>query len=214
MKKYINVFVATLFLTAFTTAKSEISVGFGLIGGQTEISGTESEGTAADTSTRSKTIKEQFVGGDIFIESINDSGLTFGLSYVPLDIELGSGSRTDNSDNADIASEADTGTRKASADLEDLFTLYTNVPLGTNGYYGLLGVHMTTVSTSETLNESSYGNEDIFGAQVGLGFRAGNFKTEFSYSDFEDINLSSSGGGTNSISADADALTLRISIGF
>tara|TARA_B100000886_G_scaffold311247_1_gene246469 strand:+ start:177 stop:821 length:645 start_codon:yes stop_codon:yes gene_type:complete len=214
MKKYINVFVATLFLTAITTAKSEISIGFGLIGGQTEISGTETEGTAADTSTRSKTIKEQFVGGDIFIESISDSGLTFGLSYVPLDIELGSGSRTDTSTGADVASEADTGTRKASADLEDLFTLYTNVPLGTNGYYGLLGVHMTTVSTSETLNASSYGNEDIFGAQVGLGFRSGNFKTEFSYSDFEDINLSSSGGGTNSIAADADALTLRISIGF
>ena len=215
MKKYINVFVATLFLTAFTTAKSEISVGFGLIGGQTEISGTETEGTAADTSTRTKTIKEQFVGGDIFIESISDSGLTFGLSYVPLDIELGSGSRTDTTAGADIASEADTGTRKASADLENLFTVYTNVPLGTNGYYGLLGVHMTTVTTAETLNASAYGNEDIFGAQVGLGFRQGNFKTEVSYSDFEDISLSSSGGdNSNSITADADALTLRVSVGF
>ena len=215
MKKYISVFVATLFLTAFTTAKSEISVGFGLIGGQTEISGTESEGTAADTSNRSKTIKEVFVGGDIFIESVNDSGLTFGLSYVPLDIELGSGSRTDTSTGADIASEADTGTRTASADLENLFTVYTNVPFGTNGYYGLLGVHMTTVTTAETLNNSTYGNEDIFGAQVGLGFKSGNFKTEVSYSDFEDISLSSGAGdNSNSITADADAMTLRLSYGF
>ena len=213
MKKYINVFVATLFLTAFTTAKSEISVGFGLIGGQTEISGTEAEGSAADTSTRSKTIKEQFVGGDIFIESINDSGLTFGLSYVPLDIELGSGSRTDV--DGDDAAENDDGTRSASADLENLFTVYTNVPFGTNGYYGLLGVHMTTVTTAETLNNSTYGNEDIYGAQVGLGFRSGNFKTEVSYSDFEDISLSSGAGdNSNSITADADALTLRVSIGF
>ena len=42
----------------------------------------------------------------------------------------------------------------------------------------------------------------------------GNVKLELFYSDFEDISLSSSGGGTNSVSADADALTLRLSYGF
>ena len=74
---------------------------------------------------------------------------------------------------------------------------------------------MTTVTTAETLNNSTYGNEDIFGAQVGLGFKSGNFKTEVSYSDFEDISLSSGAGdNSNSITADADAMTLRLSYGF
>ena len=39
-------------------------------------------------------------------------------------------------------------------------------------------------------------------------------KYEIAYSDFEDINLSSSGGNSNSISADADALSFKLSFGF
>ena len=214
MMKKLNIFVVTIMFTFFTSLNAEIQYGFGLIAGQTEISGTETEGTAADTSARSKTIKEIFVVGDIFVESVADDGMTYGISLVPLDIEIGDGSRTDSSAGADIASEADTGTRTASAELSNLITLYANVPMGTNGWYALLGGHFTTVSTSETLNESSYGDEDVFGMQIGLGMRGGNLKYELSYSDFEDISISSTGGGTNSITADADALTFRISYGF
>ena len=213
MKK-LNILVATLMFAFFTSVKAEIQFGFGLIAGQTSVDGTETEGTAADTSTRSASFDEVFVGGDIFVEMVQDGGMTYGLSYVPLDIEIGSGSRTDSSTGADVASEADTGTRTASADLSDLVTVYANVPFGGNGFYGLVGAHMVTVKTSETLNESSYGNEDIFGYQLGFGQRSGNLKLELAYSDFEDIDLSSSGGGTNSISADADAITFRMSYGF
>ena len=78
----------------------------------------------------------------------------------------------------------------------------------------MAGLHYTTVETSETLPNSSYGNEDIFGYQVGLGYKTGKSKLELFYSDFEDINVSASGGGTNSVEADADAITLRYSIGF
>ena len=211
MKK-LNILVATLMFTFFTSVKAEVQFGFGLIAGQTSVDGTETEGTAADTSDRSASFDEVFVGGDIFVEMIQDSGLTYGLSYVPLDIEIGSGSRTDS--DGDDAAENDDGTRTASADLSDLITIYANIPFGGNGFYGLAGYHLVTVSTAETLNESSYGNEDIQGYQLGIGQRSGNFKYEFAYSDFEDISISSTGGGTNSISADADALTLRMSYGF
>ena len=112
------------------------------------------------------------------------------------------------------AGENDTGTRKASADVSDLITLYTNLPMGSNGWYALLGGHLATVTTSETLPNSSYGNEDIYGYQVGFGMRSGNRKIELSYSDFEDINITATGGGTNSVSADADSLQLRLSYGF
>jgi hypothetical protein len=195
--------------------KAEMTYGFSIIGGQTEISGTETEGTAADTSVRSKTIKELIYGGDIYAEYTSGGGVTYGLSLVPLNLEVGDGSRTDTSTGADVASEANTGTRTASAELSNLITAYANIPLGAGGWYGLLGVHMTTVDTSETLPNSKYGNEDIFGGQIGIGQRSGKFKYELSYSDFEDINISSSGGdNSNSVSADADALTFKMSFGF
>lgn len=213
MKK-LNIFVATLMFIAFTSVKAEVQIGLGLIAGQTSISGTETEGTAADTSDRSKSFDEFFVGADIFAEYISAGGISYGVSLVPFDVEVGAGTRTDVNTAADIASEADTGTRTASADISNLITLYTNIPMGSNGWYGLLGYHHTKVTSSENLNESSYGDATIDGYQVGVGMKAGNVKYEISYSDFEDINLSSTGGGTNSISADADAMSFRMSYAF
>ena len=40
--------------------------------------------------------------------------------------------------------------------------------MGSNGWYALLGGHLAQVTTTETLPNSSYGNEDIYGYQVGL----------------------------------------------
>tara|TARA_B100000963_G_C22537256_1_gene630396 strand:- start:585 stop:1220 length:636 start_codon:yes stop_codon:yes gene_type:complete len=211
MKK-INVFLASLTLLFFTNLNAEMKYGFSLIGGITDISGTETEGTAADTSARSKSITEQFIGGDLFIEMADDSGVAYGISWVPLDVELGNGSRTDS--DGDDAAENDDGTRTAKAELTNLLTAYANVPMGTGGWYYLLGVHYTEVKTTETLNESSYGDEKIFGGQIGVGLKSNNLKYELAYSDFEDIDLTATGGGTNSVSADADALTFKISYGF
>ena len=136
--------------------------------------------------------------------------MSVGVSYVPVDVELGSGKRTDTGTNDD-----DTGTRTASADLSDLVTLYGNFPFGDNGAYGLAGMHFVTVSTSETLPNSSYGEEDIYGALIGIGKKSGKAKVELFYSDFEDISISSTGGdNSNKVTADADAITLRVSVGF
>ncbi len=212
MRKLIAIISTSVMMLCMSVSYAEVQFGVALQTGQLSTSGTEKEGTAADTSNRSKSFDEFFVGADIFIEHISDNGLTLGLSYVPLDIEIGSGKRTDV--DGDDPAENDDGTRKASADVSDLITLYTNVPMGTNGWYGLLGAHFTTITTSETLPNSSYGDEDIMGLQVGFGKRDGNAKIELAYSDFEDISISSSGGNTNKVTADADALTLRFSYGF
>ena len=94
MKKILAT-LATLFLLSTYSVKAEIQYGIGFMAGQFETSGTETEGTAADTSDRSITVEEFFVGADIFVELVSDNGMTYGLSYVPLDLELGSGKRTD-----------------------------------------------------------------------------------------------------------------------
>ena len=215
MKKILSSIAGSilLFWTSFAQAEG-FQIGVGFMAGQLNADGTETEGTATDTSDRSESFNELFYGADLFVEIVGDNGFTLGVSYIPVDIEIGSGSRTDTSTGADVASEADTGTRTASADVEDLVTLYTNMPMGSDGWYALLGYHMATVTTSETLPNSSYGNEDINGYQLGLGKRNGNTKIELAYSDFEDINITATGGNTNSVSANADALQLRISYGF
>ena len=212
MIKKINIFVATLVFMFFTSVNAEIKMGFSLIAGQSDISGTETEGTATDTSDRSKDITEQFIGADIFFEKIMDDGTTYGISLVPLDIELGSGKRVDTGAGQDVTSEADKHTAEAKASLQNLFTAYTNIPVG--AFYALLGVHYTTVETDEKLLTSTYDDVDVFGAQVGFGMRSGNLKYELSYSDFEDINISSTSGNINSITADADALLFKVSYGY
>ena len=212
MKKLLSLVCGSFLLTS--AAKAEMTFGVGFMAGQVSSSGTETEGTAADTSTRDKSFDEFFVGADIFAEKELANGVSIGVSYVPVDVELGSGKRTDSSTGADVASEADTGTRTAKAELENLMTLYGNFPFGGNGSYALAGMHYTKVSTTETLPNSSYGDENIYGGLIGIGRKNGNRKIELFYSDFESINLTATGGNTNKVTADADALTLRLSVGF
>ncbi len=215
MKRIISAITGSILLVWSSFAQAEIQFGFGLMTGNLSTDGTETEGTAADTSTRSKSFEEFFYGGDLFIENISDSGLTIGLSYVPLDLDIGEGKRTDSAvATASGGAENDTGDRSASAEVSDLFTLYTNVPMGTDGWYALGGVHFATIETTESLPNSSYGNEDIYGYQIGLGRRVENAKVELSYSDFEDIDITASGGNSNSVSAEADSLQFRVSFGF
>ena len=146
MKKLLSLVCGSFLL--ISAAKAEMTFGIGFMAGQVSTSGTETEGTAADTSVRSKSFDEFFVGADIFAEKELANGVSIGVSYVPVDVELGSGKRTDSSTGADVASEADTGTRSASAYLSDLVTLYGNFPFGSNGAYGLAGMHFTIVTTS------------------------------------------------------------------
>lgn len=212
MKNIIRILFCSVLLVWTTNVKADVQLGVGGILGLVSTDGTETEGTAADTSDRSKSIEEFFAGADLFIEAVGDNGGALGISYIPFEVDLGSGSRTDT--DGDDAAENDDGTRTASAELTDFYTIYANMPMGSNGFYALLGYHFATVETTETLNESSYGNVDIEGYQLGFGKRSDNVKYELAYSDFEDIKITATGGGTNSVSADADALTFRISYGF
>ena len=211
-----NKLLAYLFSLLFIcgVAKADVNYGVSLMFGEVDTSGHELEsGSASDKN--SKSITESFVGGSLFIEANDDNGFAIGLDYVPVGLDIGDGKRTDSSSGADDTSEADTGDRSASAEIKNLFTLYTNVPVGSSGYYGILGLHFTTVSTDESLPNSKYGDEDLFGLQLGLGMRSGNLKYELSYSDFEDISISGSGGNTgNKIEADADAIMIKIAYGF
>ncbi len=210
MKKITALLASGFFFLSFSSANAEYNVGFSLMAGETDTSGHELEnGAAADKNT--KDIQEVFMGGSIFAEFVADNGFTFGIDYVPLDVELGSGKRTD----ASGTTGRDSGTRSASAELSDLITYYINVPFGANGFYGSFGYHTVDVTTNETLPTASYGDATIDGFQYGLGFKSGQLRYELFYSDFDDVSLTATGGkGSHKVEADADALGLKVGFAF
>ena len=214
MKNKILTGLASLMLMfSISTLKADVNVGASVMLGQLDTSGSETEITdlGGATDKNSKTLKETFLGASVFLELVADNGFALGIDYVPVDVDIGDGKRTDT-DGGFSSGEADTGTRTASASLEDLITIYANIPLGGNGVYALAGYHTVDVTTSETLPNSSYGNADLNGYQVGLGKKGDNFKFEFFYSDFDDISLTAAGGsGSHKIEADADAMGLKLS---
>ena len=212
--KFLALIASSMLILSFSSLKADMSVGLSFMAGQADTSGHELEnGAAADKNSTS--VKEYFYGASVFVEAVGDNGFALGLDYVPVDMDIGDGKRTDTSTGADATSEADTGTRSASASLEDLITIYANIPLGDQGVYALAGYHMVTVTTSEGLPNSSYGNDDITGYQIGIGRRADNYKLEFFYSDFDDVSLTATGGkGSHKIEADADAMGFKASVLF
>ena len=213
MKKLLAVFTVLSMLFALPASAAGLNFGFSLMAGQFDTDGSETEKTVTGVTSEktSKSLSEDFYGGSIFAEIEADNGIIIGLDYIPLDIKLGSGSRTDSSSGADVASEADTGDRSAEANVKDLFTIYTHVPVGP--VYAVLGYMDADVTTSESLPTSTYGDASINGWQYGLGVKRDMMRFEIAYSDFDSISLTSS-ANTNKIEADADALNAKLSFAF
>ncbi len=224
MKKIISTLGASFIWMALIAPANSGPVGIGvaLQVGQYETSGTETEKavTGVTSETTNKTLKETFAGASVYAEYRRDNGFALGVDYVPTDISLGSGKRTD-SDAGESTSDDDTGNRSASADIDGLTTIYAHIPVGP--VYVLLGYHSADVTTTETLPTSSYGNVSINGTQIGLGIKSedSRMRAQVSYSDFDDISLTATGNtiagdltGQNKITADADVLAFSVAFGF
>ena len=143
----------------------------------------------------------------IFVEYMGDSGLGFGIDYVPV-AELGEGTGAD--DDAETS-----GANKASAELVSHVAAYLILEAD-NGYYGKLGMAFADVDTTENLaTGDSYGNSSTEGYLVGLGYTtdyAGYFvRGELSYTDYESVEITSTGG--SKVKAEVDSTALTISIG-
>ena len=224
MKKILGLISASLLWAVMIMPANSGQFGLGVTAliGELETDGSETEKTVTGVTseTTTKSLIERFMGGAVYVEYRMDNRFAFGVEYVPVDIGVGSGSRSDTTAGANVAAEADTGDRTASADIENLYTLYLRAPLPmTESAYVKLGYHDADVTTAESLTTTSYGNAALNGIEYGIGFQndSGRARLEFTYSDFDEISLTGTGSGEtnqNSITADADALALRISFGF
>ena len=210
MKNYLKTLLGALTITTFTVSSAYSGMGVSFMYGMVETDGTETERTVSGVTseTNSKSRSENYFGGSIFAET-EYAGLTFGVDFVPLGVKLGDGKRTDTTSDANETTQED-GTVDAEATLEFLTTIYAHYPIG--DWYAGLGYHMTEVKTEDNLHTSNYGDQDINGFQYAIGKNSGNLRYELSYSDFEDISITSSNG--DKVTADADNLMFKLSYVF
>ncbi len=204
----------------FASANAFAGVNIGLSGAFTQLdtSGTETTKSSGEKNSTSK--EEDVIVPSLFIEMQAENGVAIGLDIVPGEAELGSGTGSD--DDAETS-----GANKASAELVSHNTLYVLVPVGSSGIYVKGGVVRASVDTTETLSTgTTYGNEDVDGKMIGLGFQRNNdngifVRAEGTYTDYDDVRFNGSFGGNatgddsvrNVVDADIDAIAYRISLG-
>ena len=213
MKKIISIITSLFFLSTFA-AKAEIGVGISGALHMMDASGTET--TRQSGEKNSGGISEDVGVPELFIETIGDNGVTFGLSYIP-QRSVGTKSRVDAESPGDT--DGDDGTYKAAAELDNVFKIYADIPTGYASTYVHVGVQHVTLTTLESLNSgASYPNKDLLGATVGFGTKGdlpfGNnlyYKGEVTYTNFESYEADGAG---NKVTADLEDYAARIAIGY
>lgn len=215
MKKYIYIILFSFGVV--TGLKADFSMGVSGSLALIDASGTETEGTAADTSDRSKSVDNMAGIAAIFAEKTLDNGATIGFEIVPFsaDVSDKTHERTESSVAGSGEGVSGSNTRKADAEVEFFRTAYLEFPVKEALFK--VGFSQIDVNTKENklTNGGTYGDATLDGFTVGLGFKrdAGDvfYKGMLEYTDFETLKLSSS--TNNKIEADLDVTQLKVYVG-
>ena len=194
--KYISIVILGLLIfSRLATA----DIGMGVTGtlAMIDASGSETEGTAADTSDRSKSVDNFVVYGSIFAEYIADNNFVIGVSYNPFsaDVSDKTHSRTDNSQAGDGEGRSGSNTQNAEAEIENYASVYMEIPMASA--YLKLGAAQIDVKTNENAvtNGGTYGDATLDAYILGIGVKGDTdggyyYKIAAEYVDFEDLSLS------------------------
>ena len=216
----IHQLIIALVMLSFTSA-SYAEMKYGVSGALTFIdaSGTETEGGEKNSGDADNIVAIP----SLFAEYVYSDTLSVGIDYIPLSADVSDKTKkrtdTETSVTGTSTTTSTSRTQTANAELENHITLYANYNVG-NGLYLKGGVAQVTLNTNESLGTGSkYGEEDIMGYVIGFGVDSGNWRTELTYTDYEDISLTSSVARTgvttnNKIDADLDTVALRVSYAF
>ena len=208
-----------LFLGCLTSlASAGMKAGVTVSGYQLDASGKE------DKSGQSRGEDIAGVTGSIFAEYSIDAlnGVAIGLDIVPYEIDMGSGSNVRNGVTMGNQNNQ-SGTNKASVDMQYPITAYFLVP-SEQGLYLKAGVSYANLNIRESLTtNSTYKDQELFGGHINIGYEheLGNYKygpgdafirVEAGYSNWATVKAKSS-SGRNTVTADLDGMSARISIG-
>ena len=215
--KHLTLISSALLMLGSTAIAASYGIGVTGTYATIDADGTETEGTAADTSDRTKDVSNRALYGSIFVEGSLDNGLTFGISHNPFaaDVSDEIHERTDTSVAGSGEGVTGTNTRKADAEVKNYNQVYMEVPY--KGTFLKVGFAQIDVNTQENAltNGGTYGNATLDGYAIGVGAK-GDFgndsyaKISLEYVDFEELSLSSS--TNNSIKANLDVTEINISI--
>ncbi len=219
MKKLYAILMSGILLTFVGKSHAEITYGVSAALTKIEASGSETEGGEKTD----KTVDNVVVIPSVFVEYAYSDLITVGLDLIPLSADVSdstkSRSDTETSVTGTTTTTSTSRTNKANAELKNHLTLYGHYNLSDTTYVKA-GLAFVTLETNESLDTGSkYGNEDIFGGVIGVGMSEGPIRFELSYTDYEDISLTSSVARTgvttnNKIDADLDTLALKVSYTF
>ena len=205
----IHQLIIALIMLSFTSA-SYAEMKYGVSGALTFIdaSGTETEGGEKNSGDADNIVAIP----SLFAEYVYSDTLSIGIDYIPLSADVSDKTKkrtdTETSVTGTTTTTSTSRTQTANAELENHITLYANYNLD-NGLYLKGGVAQVTLNTNESLGTGSkYGEEDIMGYVIGFGVDSGNWRTELTFTDYEDISLTSSvarTGVTTNNKIDADS---------
>ena len=231
MTKLKNLMIAVIMITSMSTAAFAGSFGIGVSGSLFNISaeGTELEAGATDEINNKANASNNGYLGSIFAEYSFDGlgGLTLGVSHIPGSADVNSKSikRTDvqTSIEGNLATISTSIDRTAQAEIDNHYTYYAELPLFGSGLYGKAGMTQMDVNTTENLGTPKYGNTSVDGVLFGLGFKHNTdsnwyYKVEATHTEFDTINLTSTGNTTgstaNKITADLDVTKATFALGY
>ena len=204
MKKTFLSIISALFIASSVNAADFT---FGVSAAYTMIDGTGTETTRQSLETNNGSASNEVAIGSIFVEN-NFGSFSLGIDYIPFKADV---SNKDKS-RSDTNSLGDTGTYTAQAELSNHITVYALYPFA-DKYFVKAGVAQVDVKTKESLNSgSTYGDDTIYGGQIGLGVKNDNWRLAIEYTDYETISLTSD--ASNKVDADLDTTTIKLSYNY
>ena len=225
--KRLNILLSALLSIFLFTSAQAGSFGLGASGNIASVSaeGTESEASSSGTenSVMNATAGNSFAFGSVYAEYAFGDGenFVFGIEHVPFsgDINSKTLSRTDTDTGESSDSEADTGTVKANAAIDNHTTYYVEVGQGSTGLYGKVGFTQVDIDVTQT-NASGYGtypDKTLDAWTYALGYKAGFgengvVKVEGFMTDYDSYKATST--SSNTVSANLDLVGAQFAVGF
>ncbi len=218
MKKLLILVTVSSMLFVSNLFAAEFKFGVSAALTQIEADGSETEGGETNNGSADNLV----IIPSLFVESAGDR-FSLGLDYIPFKADVSSKTKKTTKTETSVSGTATTTstsrTQKAQAELKDHTTIYVNTML-TDTYYLKLGYATVDLITKDSLDTGSkYGDASLDGFVFGVGQNKGNLRYEVTYTDYEDLELTSSVARTgvttnNKIKADLDALAFRVSYAF
>jgi len=207
VKKITIIFISALF-TLTTSAFASGMIGVKL--GQGDLEGNKNAYTAGSNTYAAQSGSKDSEFGAIFAEiNVKESPISVGLEYVPFD--------------ADVS--LDGKSSGVSAKVSDYTTIYALAMRELNdvSVYAKLGYSQAdigTVSVNDTATTYVSQSGDLEGMMVGVGVQSKELpfglvaRGEFTYTEFDDISVTTTSNGSTSVkkTADGELTTLTLSL--